>query len=287
MTAAGSWQDALLASACMAARERPRARSVLAGLAGFAAGRGIPPAPGCLLDWDVIEAFCVAGLAGRASSTRGTYRSVLYQLAAPVHGKPACRATPFAGARAPAPYSPAERAGLAAIARAQRGPAKRASALALVVFGIGAALRPGELAGLRGCHVNRRSGQVVVQVTAGPAPRMVPVAARYAGRALDLAREAGTGFVFRPGPADRAGKNFVNMFAQRLARDPSAPALSASRCRASFICDHLAAGTSVPVLLAVSGIAGPESLARYARHVPGMTASKAALRARWHAERTR
>ena len=206
MTAARSWQDALLASACMAARERPRARSVLAGLAGFAAGRGIPPAPGCLLDWDVIEAFCVAGLAGRASSTRGTYRSVLYQLAAPVHGKPACRATPFAGARAPAPYSQAERAGLAAIARAQRGPAKRASALALVVFGIGAALRPGELAGLRGCHVTRRSGQVVVQVTAGPAPRMVPVAARYAGRALDLAREAGTGFVFRPGPADRAGK---------------------------------------------------------------------------------
>ena len=136
MTAAGSWQDALLASARMAARERPRARSVLAGLAGFAARRGISPAPGCLLDWDVIEAFCVAGLAGRASSTRGTYRSVLYQLAAPVHGKPACRATPFAGARAPAPYSPAERAELAAIARAQRGPAMRASALAIPMAGV-------------------------------------------------------------------------------------------------------------------------------------------------------
>ena len=189
MTAAGSWQDALLASARMAARERPRARSVLAGLAGFAARRGVSPAPGCLLDWDVIEAFCVAGLAGRASSTRGTYRSVLYQLAAPVHGKPGCRATPFPGARAPAPYSPAGRAELAAIARAQRGPAMRASALAMVVFGIGAGLRPGELAGLRGCHVTRRGGQVAVEVTAGPAPRTVPVAARYAGRALDLARE--------------------------------------------------------------------------------------------------
>jgi len=283
MTAAGSWQDALLASARMAAWERPRARSVLAGLAGFGARRGISPAPGCLLDWDVIEAFCVAGLAGRASSTRGTYRSVLYQLAAPVHGKPARRATPFAGARAPAPYSPAERAGLAAIARAQRGPAMRASALAIVVFGIGAGLRPGELAGLRGCHVTRRGGQVVAEVSA----RTVPVAARYAGRALDLARKAAAGFVFRPGPAGRAGKNFVNIFAQRLARDPSAPALSASRCRASFICDHLAAGTPLPALLAIAGIAEAESLARYAARVPGVSSSKAALRARWRAERTR
>jgi integrase len=169
MTAAGSWQDALLASARMAERERPRARSVLAGLARFAARRGIPAVPGCLLDWDVIEAFCVAGLAGRASSTRGTYRSVLYQLAAPVRGKPACRATPFAGARAPAPYSPAERAELAAIACAQRGPAMRASALAMVVFGIGAGLRPGELVALPGDDIFRHGRQVIVQVS-GQAP---------------------------------------------------------------------------------------------------------------------
>ena len=61
--------------------------------------------------------------------------------------------------------------------------------------------------------------------------------------------------------------------------------MPAGRCRASFICDHLAAGTPLPVLLEISGIAEPESLARYARHVPGMSASKAALRARWRAER--
>ncbi len=84
--AAGSWQEPLLAAVVMAARERPRARSLLGLLAGFAAGRGIGPLPGQLLDYDVIEAFCVAGCAGAAPSTRGTYRSVLYQLAAPVHG---------------------------------------------------------------------------------------------------------------------------------------------------------------------------------------------------------
>ena len=181
--AAGSWQDALLDAAVMAPRELPRARSVLALLARFAAGQGVPASPQWLLDYDVVEAFCVRGCAGRASSTRGTYRSVLYRLAAPVHGVPGQRGTPFPGAKAPAPYSPGERAELAAIARAQRDPARRASALAMVVFGIGAGLRPGELAALRGTDAARAGGQVIVHVS-GPAPRTVPVAARYAGRAL-------------------------------------------------------------------------------------------------------
>jgi integrase len=281
--AARPWQDALLGAAVMAPREVPRARSVLALLARFAAGRGIPAAPALLLDYDVVEAFCVHGCAGRASSTRGTYRSVLYQLAGQVHGEPGQRATPFAGARAPAPYSAAERADLAAVARAQRDPAKRSSALAMVVFGIGAGLRPGELAALHGSDVARRGGRVAVQVSGGPVLRVVPVAPRYAGRALALGRAAGEEFVFCPGPANRAYKNFVNVFAARLARDPDAPALSMSRARSSFLCDHLAAGTPLPVLLAMAGIAEAESLARYARHVPGMTSSKAALRARWRA----
>ncbi len=284
-TAAGSWQELLLAGLATAPRELPRARSVLACLSGFAAGRGIPLSPEWLLDYDVIEAFCVAGCAGAASSTRGTYRSVLYQLAAPVHGPAGRRAAPFAGARAPAPYSPAERAGLAAVAGAQRSPAKRASALAMVVFGIGAGLRPGELAGLRGTQVTGRGGRAVVHVSGGPAPRTVPVAWRYAGRAAELARRAGDDYMFQPGPASRGCKNFVNGFAGRLAADPDGPLLSASRCRASFICDHLAAGTPLPVLLAIAGITGPESLARYGRHVPGgMSSSKSALRARWLAE---
>ena len=86
----------------------------------------------------------MAGLAGRAPGTRGTYRSALYRLAEAAHGPAGQRATPFPGAWAPAPYSPAERAGLAAVVAAQRDPAKRSSALAMMVFGIGAGLRPGE-----------------------------------------------------------------------------------------------------------------------------------------------
>src|SRR6266571_626639 len=100
----------------------------LRGLSRFAAARGIPAGAESWLDYDVIEAFCVAGLAGRASSTRGTYRSALYRLAVPVHGPPGMRATPFPAAKGPPPYSLAERAELTAIAAAQRDPAKRSPA---------------------------------------------------------------------------------------------------------------------------------------------------------------
>lgn len=257
----------------------PRAVTVTAvrGLSRFAAARGIPAGVEFLLDYDVIEAFCVAGLPGARPSTRGTYRSALYRLAAPVHGEPGQRGTPFAGAKAPPPYSPAERAALAAIAVAQRGLAKRVSALALVVFGIGAGLRPGELVALRGSDVSRRGRQVRVRV-AGPAARVVPVTAAYGGRAAALAAAAGHAHLFRPGRADRGYKNFVTNFAQALAADPAAPRLALGRCRSSFICGHLAAGTPVGELLAVTGICQAESLARWARHVDGAPA-KTALRA--------
>lgn len=249
----------------------------LRGLSRFARTRGVPAGPEFLLDYDVIEAFCVAGLAGARPSTRGTYRSALYRLAGPVHGEPGQRATPFAGAPAPAPYSPAGRAELAAVAAAQRDPARRASALALVVFGIGSGLRPGELVALRGSDVICRGGRVAVQVS-GPAPRVVPVTAPYGRRAAGLAAGAGTSHVFRPGPADRGYKNFVTKFARALAADPAAPRLTLGRCRSSFICDHLAAGTPLGELLAITGICQAESLARYARHVDGAL-PKAALRA--------
>jgi hypothetical protein len=106
----------------------------------------------------------------------------------------------------------------------------------------------------------------------------VPVTSRYAGRAWELARRAGSGHVFRPGPADRGYKNFVTNFARNLAAGPAAPALSMRRARSSFICDHLAAGTPLGELLAITGIREAESLARYARHVRGAP-PKAVLRA--------
>src|ERR1017187_4273597 len=190
----------------LAGPARRRADSVIRSLRSFGSASGLPASTACLLDYDIIEAFCVAGLRGRASSTRGTYRSVLYALAGEVSGPPSCRATPFAGAKAPPPYSREERAELISVASAQRGLVKRASALAMVWSGIGAGLRPGELAALRGTDVAAAGGTVVVHVT-GPVPRMVPVSRRYGPLLAELASGAGDGFVFRPGRAARDYKN--------------------------------------------------------------------------------
>lgn len=269
---------------CLPAPARPRARSILAQLGAFAHRRGIGGDASHLLDYDVIEAFCVMGCARRSASTRGTYRSVLYAMASELAGPPGHRATPFSGARALAPYSANERAELVAVARAQRSHTRRASAMAMVAGGIGAGLAGSELVALRGADVARRAGRLVVHV-GGRRPRVVVVAARWAPLLSALATAAGPDHhLFRPGPARRAYKNFVNDFARQVVADPSVPPLSMGRGRASFICDHLGAGTSLSVLLSMAGIVEVESLARYARHVEGMDHSKASLRARRLAE---
>ena len=89
------------------------------------------------------------------------------------------------------------------------------------MFGIGAGLRPGELVALRGGDVTRHGRQVTVHVS-GAAARVVPVTAGMTRRAWELARRAGSGHVFRPGPADRGYQNFVTNFALGLAADPAA-----------------------------------------------------------------
>src|SRR5260370_2666778 len=91
----------------------PRRQAVAAtaarGLSRFAATRGISPGPEFLLDYDVIEAFCVAGLPGARPSTRGTDRSALYRLPRPGHRAPRRRAAPIPAPQPPPPYPPAHR----------------------------------------------------------------------------------------------------------------------------------------------------------------------------------
>lgn len=244
-----------------------RAALVAASLARFCEchGLGTPP-----LSRELVEAFCAIGLAARASATRGTYRSVLRAAAEGLERRPAL---PYAGAPAPAPYSPAERAALLATAASQPRAWLAQAASVMIVFGIGAGLRPGELAALRGGAVAVRSESVVVEV----AGRRVEVREPHVRAAAALARAAGDGHLFHPGEAERAYKNFVNDLCAKLVRDPQAPALSAWRCRSSFICDHLAAGTPLVVTAAEAGLQSVCSLRRHAVHVAGVPRTNAGL----------
>jgi integrase len=230
--------------------------------------------PGSHLGPEEAEAFAVVGLPGRVTATKGTYRSALRRSSGA--GRPAL-ATPFGGSAAKAPYNPGERAELFAVAASQRAPWRRASALALLVLGLGAGLRPGELAAATGDDVGAQGERVRVKVGAG---RIVPVQGVYAKTLARQAEQAGPGYLFCPGAADRSYYNLVNSFCYSLEADPGTPRLSAGRARSSFICDHLAAGAPLGELLYISGICEVESLLRYARHVPGAPRSKAELRRR-------
>jgi integrase len=260
-------------------RRRKREDLVLARLGHFCSGQGLgsPPLLGALL-----EAFVAQGLEGRAPSTKGTYRSVLRQVGALTRGE--TQSIPYPGAPAARPYAPKERAELLAIALAQPKPWRRQSALALLALGIGAGLRPGEIVAARRADViiGRAGVRVSVKATTS---RLVPVRPPFAGLLKELIKGQRGDALFHPEDAVRSYPNFVNDFCRQLVRDPGDAPLSANRCRASFICDHLSDGTELSVLIKVAGINEVESLLRYARHVDGAPATKAALRAKLASER--
>lgn len=249
---------------------------MLARLVAFGEQMGLGADAERLADAAVIEAFC-ARLPGRAPATKGTYRSL-----APC--PPQAPGRRFPGAGAPPPYSPAQRAELLALARAQRSPEKVASALTLVCAGLGAGLRPVELAVVSAADVALKGEDVAIDI-GGAHPRTVAIAAPYGAVLAACATASAGGFLFRPGASRREAKNLVNDFCQGLTKDPAAPWLSLTRCRASFICDRLATQMPLADLCRLVGIAEVESLLRYARHVRGAPQSKAALRARMRAER--
>ena len=243
------------------------------GLSRFSSAEGLGPRPP--LTAEVIEAFCSKGLAGRASSTRGTYRSVLRGISGGPRGT---RATPFPGALASRPYSPAERSELWAIAGAQRSSWRRHSALVLLCCGVGAGLRTGELVAARAGDVICEKEATVVSVSGGSA-RLVPVSGPYDVVLAELARQAcREDYLFHPEQADRSYKNFVNDFCANLVRDPGSASFSVLRCRSSFLCDHLEAKTPLRVLVEISGLQSVESLRRHAVHVEGVPRTNAGLR---------
>lgn len=219
---------------------------VLAGLGRFGSGQGWGPAPP--LGPEVAEAFVVAGLPGRAASTKGTYRSVLRSLGGPSlrgPGRPGA-ATPFSASPAKAPYSAEERPELFALAASQRQAGRRTSALAALLLGIGAGLRAGELAAATGDDVIASPRAVAVRLGTG-AGRVVPVSGVYAPALARLAQDAGTGHLFCPGGATGPTRTSSTTSATRwrqtrpprgFVRAGPVPALSATTWRWAHLCGN-------------------------------------------------
>ena len=243
-------------------RRAAREHSVLTGLQRFCEDQGLgSPSP---LVTEVIGAYLCQGLCDRAPSTRGTYHSVLRGLGERSAPKGPPR---FAGSLAPSPYDPRERAQLYSVASSQRRPWRRYSATMLVVLGIGAGLRTGELVAAKGRDVTTQEAGVSLRVR-GARQRVVNL---WGYEATLLGELVGpkNAYLFHPEEASRSYPNFVNDFARQLVASAGAAKFSAPRARSSYICDQLASGTALSTLLARAGILEVESLLRYARHVKG------------------
>jgi len=231
--------------------------------------------PAVVFRSDEIERFTLMGCRHLAGGTRATYRSALRSIGEHVVGfEVACpdRAMPVAKPTPLAPYSEAEFASIIGAISGRRTPFQRNNAMALVVFGRGAGLGAGDIAGLVGTDCHRTADGTVIIGVPGARTREVPVLRRWEAEAHDIATAAGTGPVFN---STRAAitRNDIARFCERLSwRD--APGLSVSRLRITWIVEHLSAGTPVHVVAEAAGVTAP-NLARYARFLDPVSPGRA------------
>ena len=182
----------------------------------------------------VVERCCTTGAAGMSAATRRTLRSNLRAISRRVQpsGPPAPL---LSRERAKAPYSRAEIAAYLALCDAQPTEARRRRAAALICLGAGAGLVGADLKGVRGRDVVARAGGVVVSVTSGRRPRVVPVLSRYHDRLLDAARWAGERLL--TGGTSATRRNVTTPLTAALAGGTDLPRIELGRLRATWLCE--------------------------------------------------
>jgi integrase len=243
---------ALLVVAMAEPSSPARARSLLwaaSRLCDFALGCGLEPEPAVVLSRPVIERFIIVATAHRSRAARRTLRSNLFFLAKRVlvlDPPP----VPLGREASQAPYSQAEIAGYLSLADNQPTPARAMKASGLIALGAGAGLVGADLRLVTGLDVHARSGGVVVEVR-GLHPRVVPVRAEMAERAMRSARFAGGAFIV--GGAEPNRRNITSRLIASLAGGPDLERLSLARLRATWVA-RCAAGIGLPAFMAAAGV---------------------------------
>jgi hypothetical protein len=213
-----------------------RARSLLwatAALARFGLTVGLEPAPAVLLHPSVIERFVVVGMAASPEARRRTVRTNLRFVARRVVPQLLSPApVGLSRSRAKTPYSPAEIDAYLGLAAAQPTEARRHRLAALVGLGAGAGLAGGDLRHVRGRHVSRRHGGVVV-VVERQTTREVPLLARYHRPVLAAATFAGEGYICGGSSPER--HNVTWNLVDSLSGGADLPRLELARLRATWL----------------------------------------------------
>ncbi len=245
-----------------------RARSLLwacASLARFGVTVGLETKPEVLLHPSVIERFVVVGLAAAPEGRRRTVRTnlrfvarrVVPQLVAPAP-------VGLSRSRAKAPYSPGEIDAYLTLAAAQPTEARRHRLAALVGLGAGAGLVGGDLRHVRGRHVQRRQGGVVV-VVERDAARVVPLLARYHRAVLAAATFAQEGYICGGTSPER--HNVTWNLVGSLSGGMDLPRLELSRLRATWLATQ-AQALGLPAFFAAAGISHSQLLCDLVARLP-------------------
>jgi hypothetical protein len=243
-----------------------RAMRVLARLAAWAVGEGLPLDAEVVLDPDTVERFIAVGLADDRS--RATYRAVLRRIGPLLTKRAPWEARPATVARrqvAP-PYGLRELDGLRTAALTQPTPGRARAARALLALGAGAGLDGRWVAWVAAHHVTEFDGTVLVRV-GEPVARVVPVLAGWEREVLDLAATAGGEFLVG---GRSTARNRAGALTASLVVGNGAPRFSASRLRSTWLVTHLAMGTRLPELALAAGLQGATVLSDLLPFVPAV-----------------
>lgn len=246
---------------------------VLARLAAWAVGEGMPLDVEVVLDPDTVERFATSGAAVGVSAS--TYRSVLRRVG-PLLTETAPweeRGGGLARRQVAKPYTAVELAELRSDALNQPTAGRIRAARALLALGAGAGLDGRWVAKVRPADVERTNGGVLLAV-GEPVARRVPVLADWEDEVVDLAARAGAEVLVggRSQSRNRAGE-----LAASLLVGNGHPRFSASRLRSTWLVAHLALGTRLPELARAAGLRGVTVLSDLLEFVPPLDDSEAAL----------
>jgi hypothetical protein len=239
---------------------------VLARLAAWALGEGLPLDVEVALDPDTVERFIAVGLADDRS--RATYRAVLRRVGPLLTKRAPWGAMPATVARrqVAAPYTLDELRSLRSDSVAQPTARRVRAARALLALGAGAGLDGRWVARVDAGDVATQGGVVLVTVGA-PSARIMPVLAGWEDEVLELAATAGGEFLVG---GRSVSKNRADSLAASLIVGNGHPRFSASRLRSTWLVTHLAMGTRLPELARAAGLQGVTVLSDLLPFVPAL-----------------
>lgn len=232
-----------------------RARTLLwsaAALAEFGLSVGLEAVPQVLLHPSAIERFITVGLSKAPAARRRSVRTNLRFLSRrviPQLSPPQPVALPRS--RAKDPYTSEEMESFLALARSQPTQARAMRLSALLCLGAGAGLTGADMRHVRGDHVERRHGGVVVAVEGGPSPRVVPVLRRYGEALVKAGAFGGKGYIC--GGVVPTRRNITNRLVAQVAGGTDLPRLELGRLRATWLAT-CATALGLPGFLAAAGV---------------------------------